>query len=38
MLNFTKYSSKTIEGARKKVLERHKNIILEYFAALDYRC
>jgi len=37
MSNFTKFSSRTIEGARKKGLKRHINPILEY-AALDYRC
>lgn len=37
MSNFTKFSSRTIEGARKKGLKRHINPILEY-AAHDYRC
>ncbi|XP_022161811.1 uncharacterized protein LOC111027704 [Myzus persicae] len=37
MSNFTKFSSRTIEGARKKGLKRHINPILEY-VALDYRC
>lgn len=37
MSNFTKFSSRTIEGASKKGLKRHINPILEY-AALDYRC
>jgi hypothetical protein len=37
MSNFTKFNSRTIEGARKKGLKRHINPILEY-ADLDYRC
>ncbi|KAF0757572.1 protein FAR-RED ELONGATED HYPOCOTYL 3-like [Aphis craccivora] len=37
MANFTKFNSRTIEGARKKGLKRHINPILEY-AALNYRC
>ncbi|KAL5241092.1 hypothetical protein ACI65C_008502 [Semiaphis heraclei] len=37
MSNFTKFSSRTIEGARKKGLKRHINQMLEY-VAIDYRC
>jgi len=35
--NFTKFSSRTIEGAKNKGLLRYINPVLEY-SAIDYMC